>query len=462
MYSIMRIGLFTDTYRPSINGITFVVESLKHQLEALGHEVYVFCPARSIRPDRQAGLLAEDDHIIRFRSVRSGFFDDFDISLIFPLKVVRQITEMKLDVVHIFTPSQVGLLGINAAIKNDVPFVVQHCTDLYEFVENYPNVLPGILALIGIIFPASVKLNRKDLVEIAKLYRPQRGATKWSRAIIAKSITLLHSKADAVIALSPKSYNQLQSWQDEDYTYPLTLMPNGVNALPKPTAAQLDAFREKWGLRKSDEVYGFVGRLGEEKNLPILIKAFNLVGKSRPNAKLLFVGDFGYRATLESMAAESKYPDRIIFTGAMPREELGVAYAAMSVFAFPSLKDTQGWVLHEAAHAHLPIVLIDQGVSEVVRDGENGFFARNTATDVARKITKLLRSPATRTQFGKRSKQLAQRYTEKKQILKVEKLYRTIIAEHPKRRTPNTRATTFIKLRRLLAQARSLARKRTL
>lgn len=450
----MRIGLFTDTYRPSINGITFVVESLKNQLEALGHEVYVFCPARSIRPGKQTGQLAEDDHIIRFRSVRSGFFDDFDISLIFPPLLLGQIADMKLDVIHVFTPSQVGLLGINAAVKNDIPFVIQHCTDLYEFVENYPNVLPGILALIGVIFPANVKLNRKDLVEIAKLYRPQLGATKWSRAIIAKSITLLYSKADAVIALSTKSYNQLQSWQDDDYAYPLTLMPNGVNAIPRPTMAQLQSFREQWGFRKSDEIYGFVGRLGEEKNLPILIKAFDHIGKSRPNANLLFVGDFDYRATLESMAAQSKYPERIIFTGAMPREKLGVVYATLDVFAFPSLKDTQGWVLHEAAHAHLPIVLIDQDVSEVVRDGQNGYFSRNTATDFARKVTELLGSPKTRERFGEQSKILAQRYTEKKQIIKLIKLYERVITSHPKRRTPNARATTFKKLGRLLRRAR--------
>jgi len=458
----MRIGLFTDTYRPSINGITFVVESLKHQLESLGHEVYVFCPARSIRPDQQTGLLAEDDHIIRFRSVPSGFFDDFDISLIYPPVILHQIADMHLDIVHIFTPSQVGLLGINAAVRNDIPFIIQHCTDLYEFVENYPNVLPGVLALIGIIFPASIKLSRKDLGEIAKLYLPQRGVTKWSQAIVAKSITLLHSKADAVIALCPKSYDQLRGWQDEDYTYPLTLMPNGVNAIPKPSPAHLAAFREQWGLRKSDEVYGFVGRLGEEKNLALLIKSFDRVGKARPHAKLLFVGDFGYRATLEAVAAESKYPDRIIFTGAMPREDLGVAYAALDVFTFPSLKDTQGWVLHEAAHARLPIVLIDQGVSEVVHDGENGYFAHNNPTDFARKVIDLLGSPAKRTRFGARSKQLAQRYTEKHQIKKLEKLYQTIILEHPQRHIVVTKTTTIRKLVKLLHQARAVANKRIL
>ena len=131
-------------------------------------------------------------------------------------------------------------------------------------------------------------------------------------------------------------------------------------------------------MRKTDEVFGFVGRLGEEKNLPILIEAFDkFIASARPKSKLLFVGDFEYRQTLEKMAAETNFADRIIFTGAMPREDLGVAYEVMKVFTFPSLKDTQGWVLHEAAHAGKPIVIIDTEVSEVVKDGINGYFAEN-------------------------------------------------------------------------------------
>lgn len=429
----MKIGLFTDTYRPTINGIVFVVETLKTQLEALGHEVYVFCPARTIAPSRTQGPAADDPHVIRIPSIKSGFFDDFDFTLFFPPRMLRRIRNLNLDVVHIFTPSQVGFLGINAAIKHDTPMVVQHCTDLYEFVEHYPGVLPGALALVGIVFPMSVKLRGKDVREILKLYRPRAGATKWNQAIISKAITMLYSKADATIALSRKSFQQLKRWQDKHYRYDLTLMPNGVNALPVPSEAELSAFRQRWGLSEKDEVYGFVGRLGEEKNLPVLIKAFDRVGRERPRAKLIFVGDFDYRETLEAMAAASRYPERIIFTGALPREQLGVVYAVLDVFVFPSLKDTQGWVLHEAAHAGLPIVLIDQGVSEVIEDGHSGFFAKNNATDVARKITDLLRSPAKRKKFGERSRQLAAAYTEEAQAQKLENLYEEVIARHDER-----------------------------
>lgn len=437
----MRIGLFTDTYRPTINGIVFVVESLKNQLESLGHEVYVFCPARTMTPKRKPEYIQEDDRIVRISSFKSGFFDDFDITLIFPPVMLKRIKELDLDVIHIFTPSQVGLLGINAAVKHDTPLVVQHCTDLYEFVEHYPSVLPGALALVGIVFPMSVKLNGKDVREIIKLYRPHKSATKWNRAIISKAMTMLYSKADAAIALSRKSYEQLRSWQGKDYPYNLIMLPNGVDPIPLPSAKSLAAFRTQWGLSEKDEVFGFVGRLGEEKNLPVLIKAMDKIGKERPKAKLIFVGDFEFRATLEKMAAESKYPDRIIFTGAMPREELGVVYAALDVFTFPSLKDTQGWVLHEAAHAHLPIVLIDRELSEVVADGESGYFARNNATDVARKVVMLLKSPAKRAKFGEYSKKLAVKYTEKKQVRKLQKVYETVIQTHgasvpePKKRT---------------------------
>jgi hypothetical protein len=65
----MRIGLFTDTYRPSINGIVFVVESLKRELETLGHEVFVFCPAKTMTPSKDDEL-SDNGHIIRFQEIQ--------------------------------------------------------------------------------------------------------------------------------------------------------------------------------------------------------------------------------------------------------------------------------------------------------------------------------------------------------------------------------------------------------
>jgi glycosyltransferase involved in cell wall biosynthesis len=133
---------------------------------------------------------------------------------------------------------------------------------------------------------------------------------------------------------------------------------------------------------------------------------------------------------LERLASESTHPDRITFTGALPRENLGVAYGVMDVFTFPSLTDTQGWVLHEAALAGLPIVLIDKEVSEVVVDGESGWYAENTAQSVASAVIDLLSHPKKRCEFGAESQRLARHFTEKRQVAKLSKLYEQIIAAH--------------------------------
>ena len=73
--------------------------------------------------------------------------------------------------------------------------------------------------------------------------------------------------------------------------------------------------------------------------------------------------------------------------------------------------------------------MIDQNLSEVVADGVNGYIADNTAQDVASKVIELLKSPTKRQKFGLESKRLATKFTERRQIRKLEKLYQKITSE---------------------------------
>ena len=432
----MRIGLFTDTYRPSINGIVYVVESLKRHLEAQGHEVYIFCPARSIRRSQHALEFEEDEHVIRFPSIKGAFYDDYDTSLFFPPLVLSRVRELNLDVIHFFTPGQVGMMGVYAAFKTDTPLIAQHCTDLREYVEHYRDglLLPGLLALVAML-PFTIKVNGKDIREIMRLYRPRRGRVQWNIDIVEKMVTLVYSKCDGVIALSRKSKSQLESWQkDDNYKYEVTLMPNGVDKLPVPKKKQISEFQDIYHIAHDDEVVGFVGRLGAEKNLAMLIPMIERVVAKRPKARLLFVGDFDYRETLEKIAAASSCPDRITFTGALPRETLGLAYGSMDIFIHPSLTDTQGWVIHEAAHAGLPIILVDTELSEVLKAGRNGLFANNDPADAALRVLELLDDDDKRRQFGEESKKLAKLFTEADQVRKLAIFYKEVIDRHQSKR----------------------------
>ncbi len=422
----MRIGLFSDTYHPSVNGIVYVIDSLKQNLENEGHEVYIFCPARSLNTT-PTDIEEDEEHTIRFPSVKGAFYDNYDMSLFFPPLVLNAIKELDLDIIHYFTPGQVGMMGMYAAHKTGTPVIAQHCTDLRQYIEHYHSgfLLSGLLMLASLV-PFVVKVNGTDIKELVKVYRPRREGMTWNIDIATKILTIIYSKCDAVIALSRKSKAQLESWQTDEYRYNVTLMPNGVDQIPSATNAQISAFKTKWNIDEKDEVFGFVGRLGAEKNLDILIQTLEKVATQRSNARLLFVGDFDYRETLEEMAATSQFPNRITFTGALKREDLGVAYGALDVFVFPSLTDTQGWVLHEAAFAGLPVVLVDKEVSEVVSDGSSGFYAENSADDIAKKIVDLFEHPKKRQQFGQESRRLASEFTEKVQVAELIKLYQTL------------------------------------
>lgn len=448
----MRIGLFTDTYRPSINGIVYVIDITKKHLEDLGHEVYVFCPADGVT----ATKVREDEEygIIRFPSVKGAFYDDYNFSFFFPPWSLRKIRELDLDIIHIFTPGQIGILGINAAYKTGVPLVTQHSTDIYEYVRHYPMVLPGLLMLVPLT-PFATKFHGRDIKELIKLYIPRPGVTKWNQDIIEAMVTIVYSRCDKVIALSQKSKNQLESWMDgEEYSYPIDVLPTGIDALPEATKESLKTFRSKYGFDEDDEIVTYVGRLGAEKNLASLIPMIEEVLESRPKAKLLYVGDFEYKAALEELASKSTASDRIIFTGALPRESLGTVYGATSVFVFPSLTDTQGLVIHEAALAGCPIVLIDKGVSEVVEDGVNGYIA-DSSEDMASKVVAILSDKKLRLTFGQASKKLAGRYTEVKQTKKLETLYIDAIASHTEKRRSSMQKI----YRHILAMRRKIAKR---
>lgn len=447
----MRIGLFTDTYSPSINGIVYVIDITKKHLEELGHEVYVFCPADGVTPAK----VSEDEErgILRFPSVKGAFYDDYNFSLFFPPWSMRKIRELDLDIVHIFTPGQIGILGINAAYKTGATLVTQHSTDIYEYVRHYPGVLPGLLMLLPLT-PFATKFHGRDLKELIKLYIPRRGVTQWNQDIIEAMITIMYSRCDVVIALSQKSKKQLEGWMEgEEYSYPIELLPTGVDALPAATENSISEFRAKYGFSDDDEIVAYVGRLGAEKNLDSLIPMIEKVLQERPKAKLLYVGDFEYRATLEKLASQSPASDRIVFTGALPRETLGTIYGASSVFVFPSMTDTQGLVLHEAALAGLPIVLTDSGVSEVVHDGENGYFADSDPNSIAEKVVAILSDNSLRQKFSEASVLIASKFTEKEQTRKLDQLYKKAVSEHTqKRRTAMQRLyKQLLGIRRKLA-----------
>lgn len=414
----MRIGLFSDTYLPQVNGISYVLQITADELTKLGHEVHIFAPATNL----QGREPKDNAHVHRFPAVEGIFFSDQLTSLFFPPWVLRKIKQVDLDIIHIFSPGQIGLLGAQAAIKEEIPLVSQYSTDLYKYVERYPSVLPGSI-ILTLSSPVILRLKPREIAEAAKLLKPKHSVTAWHKQLIAGAHTLVHDRCAAVIALSPKMQKQLQAWNPDSY---VALLPTGVDRiLPlSPTAPQ--EFRKKHGIAEDDQVLLYVGRLSREKNLDLLIDSFKHVGAKHPKAKLVLVGSYDYEDTLKEKAAELPFGDRIIFVGAVPRAELGAVYEAADIFLFASLTDTQGLVVNEAAASGLPLVLCDADVSEVFMDGKTGLHAPTKARGFAHAVMKLLSDEPLRKKLGEAAQKEASKYTEYKQTKKLETIYKRI------------------------------------
>lgn len=146
------------------------------------------------------------------------------------------------------------------------------------------------------------------------------------------------------------------------------ILPLGTDAQVFIPTSQKNLAKKTLGFLPSDFVVGFVGRLGREKDLTTLYRAFRRLEKNIPSAKLLIVG-VGVRE-LERMLHGKK---NVMLVG---KQDNVVPYLqAMDVYVLPSLTETTSLSTLEAMSCGLPVVCTPVGyVKEYVHDGVNGYL----------------------------------------------------------------------------------------
>ena len=413
----MRIGFFTDNYLPSRDGIAISVETFRAELEKMVHEVYIIAPSPSLR------YKEESDKIIRFPAFKGLFYEDYLTSLFLPPVAMKRIDELNLDIVHYHTLGQVGFLGAYYAMKRKLPLISTYHTDYYEYVKHYKKTLPGVIAL-SLIAPTITGGGLSDYRSALLHIKPEKSIDDWNQKIVEKGVTTLNNACDLVIAPSEKIRKQLNGWNT---SCPIEVIPTGVDEIPA-SKNQIEKWREKLKLDKDTKLIAFVGRLGTEKNLSLLVKSFEIIRERLPGTKLLVIGGSGSQTedaegNKQNDVDNFKKQEGIIFTGYVAHNELGALYRLSTVFAFPSLTDTQGLVINEAALSGLPIVMIDKDITLVVKNGVNGFISKNNHIDMADKLLQILESEDLIKRMGEQSKLIAKQYSEKNQAKIVLGLY---------------------------------------
>ena len=123
----MRVGIFTEVYKPYVSGVVTSILMLKKSLEDLGHEVYVV----TINMDKAKYEYDDKEKVLRVPGIETGIYDNFKFSSIYPIIPISRIKKWKLDIIHTHTEGTMGAYGRLLAKQFNIPVVHTYHT-MYE------------------------------------------------------------------------------------------------------------------------------------------------------------------------------------------------------------------------------------------------------------------------------------------------------------------------------------------
>jgi glycosyltransferase involved in cell wall biosynthesis len=159
--------------------------------------------------------------------------------------------------------------------------------------------------------------------------------------------------------------------------------------------------RNELGVKEGETVLLFVGQHIWEKNIGFIIESLSLI-KDMP-FRFVTVGTGYATADIRKMADRFGIADKMLMLGQISdREQMKKVYAGADLFLFPSLYDTFGLVVREAAALNVPSLLIKgSDASNGITDGVNGFVVGYTSKEYAQFVQYLMQNPEIAAQVGK-------------------------------------------------------------
>ncbi|MGH8164341.1 MAG: glycosyltransferase, partial [Rhodanobacteraceae bacterium] len=335
----MRVGFFTEVYRPVVNGIVASVDALAEGLRAQGHDVYCFAPS-------SPGYVESDGPVFRMPSLPLPTSAPYRLTIPLVSRRNRLGIIKKLDIIHAHSPFVTGWMGLRYARRYGIPFVYTYHTRL----EEYAHYLPF-----------DVKLTRY-------------AATRLTRNFA--------NAADAVIVPTPAMRERLLALRVVRH---VEVVASGIDLRLFGGGVRREDLRRDLGITSGDRMILFVSRLAREKNVDVLFDAVARCGD--PTVRLVLAGDGPDRSAFEERVRDLGIAGQVRFAGGVERRHLPDLYASADAFVFPSVSETQGLVLAEALAAGALVIAADapgnrevlSGAGKVVRADAGAFAAALTA-----------------------------------------------------------------------------------
>jgi glycosyltransferase involved in cell wall biosynthesis len=355
----LRTAVVTETYPPEVNGVALTMRAVVEGLQRRNHDVQLIRPRRDATDAPQSSqrfheVLTRGLPIPRYSNLRMGV----------PSKraLVRLWAMRRPDVVHIATEGPLGWSALQAARHLKLPVSSDFRTNFHAYSKHYG---------------------------IGWLHRP-----------IMAYLRKFHNCTQCTMVPTEALRRELEM----SGFHNLAVVARGVDTMQFSPQHRSESLRREWGVGPDDLVVACVGRLAPEKNLGVLLTAFEAVLRHGVRARLVLVGDGPMRAELQARCPGA------VFAGQRTGADLAAHYASADLFLFPSLTETFGNVTIEAMASGLPVVAFNYAAAaQLIRSADNGVLVPfGDAGAFLRSAVELAGSPHVRRSMADRARHSAQ------------------------------------------------------
>lgn len=358
---MLRIGQFTDTFLPVVDGVGRVALAYADTLCHMGHQVTVVSPMYDT-------------------GYRGGYpFElvDFQAMSLPGMKQYKQgeapmdphyrkrMRMIPLDIVHAHSPFTSGSEALRLASLRKLPLVGTFHSKYYD-----------------------------DFLKATKSEKLARVGVKF--------VVDFYERCDEVWAVGQATADVLHEY---GYEGDIQVMPNGVMIRQADADAVADAER-RWGLGR-DPMILFVGQMNWKKNILTVLEACAQLHAQGTRFQLVLAGQGPDLKEIEQKIHDLGLADCTHLAGHITDSRLlDGLYARASLFAFPSLYDNAPMVVREAAVMGTPSVLVrGSSAAEIIQNGENGYLCENDPADLARVMRQVLADPEAARKIGENAKE---------------------------------------------------------
>lgn len=359
----MRIGMMADVYKPHISGITNHIALTKRFLEAAGHDVFIFTFGEEDYYDDEPNVIRSPGLPL----VDTGYY----LNVRYNLPAQRLLRTMQ--VVHVHHPFLSGRLALRYCEPRNIPIVFTNHTRYDLYAHAYLPALPEGL----------------------------------SETFLRTYLPSFCASCDMVIAPSHGMRDVLRRF---GVTTSVEVVPNGVDLFPMRAPVQA-VDRADLGFSEDDVLLVFTGRLGPEKNLPFLLRAFAGTAKAYDHVGLMILGSGPEQENLEDRVQYMGIADRVRFTGMIPYPELPSYLAAADAFVTASVTEVHPLSVIEAMAIGLPVLGIQSpGVGDIVENGVSGLLSEEDVAVFTAKMVRMVTDCEMRKAMAVQARLLSESY----------------------------------------------------